>query len=83
MEIKNHPNFYEMALLLADGQSHQSEDRWGSFIDNLSRICNEFAYHISPKEKRCLASWQPQYNGRISVNPNPKSREPAVIFHEK
>ena len=48
---RNHPNFYELALLLADGQAHQSADGWEDFIANLSRICDEFAVHISPDEE--------------------------------
>ena len=59
-------NFYELALLLADGQSRQSEYRWGSFIDHLSRICDEFASHIHPKEKPRSVSWQSHY--RPSMN---------------
>ena len=46
---KNQPNFYELALVLAAGQSHRREDRWDSFIDNLSRISDQFATFISPK----------------------------------
>ena len=49
--LKDYPNFYELALLLAYGQSRNSESRWESFIDNLSRICDEFASQIHPKEK--------------------------------
>ena len=50
---KKRPNFHELALLLADGQSqNENEDkRWANFIDNLSRICDEFASSIHPKEK--------------------------------
>ncbi len=60
MMIKNHPNFYELALLLADGQSRSNSgalcppDRWERFIDNLSRICDQFANSISPKRIRGL-----------------------------
>ncbi len=50
----NHPNFYEFALLFADGQSRPKEERRGTFIDNLSRICDEFASHISLKERHDL-----------------------------
>jgi hypothetical protein len=50
---KNHRNFFELALLLADEQSRQQGDRWASFIDNLSRICDEFAGpHLSLKRER-------------------------------
>ena len=48
---RNYPNLYELALLLADGQSRDSEHRWANFIDNLSRICDEFASGIPAKEK--------------------------------
>ena len=48
---KNPTNFYELALLLADGQSRQNDYRWGDFIDNLSRICDDFADSISPKRR--------------------------------
>jgi hypothetical protein len=48
---RDYPNFYELALLLADGQSRASESRWESFIDNLSRICDEFASQLASKEK--------------------------------
>ena len=49
MSIKTHPhraNLYEQALLLADAHSRQSNvgDRWMVFIDNLARICDEFAH---------------------------------------
>ena len=36
-------NLYELALLLAEEQSQNSQDRWACFIDNLSQICDEFA----------------------------------------
>ncbi|HHZ92891.1 TPA: hypothetical protein EYN98_23835 [Candidatus Poribacteria bacterium] len=38
-------NLYEQALLLADSHSRKSnaDNQWVAFIDNLSRICNEFA----------------------------------------
>lgn len=63
-------NFYELALLLADGQSRHSENRWGSFIDNLSRICDEFATQIARKEKLGLAALESMYRnyGRIGEN---------------
>ena len=49
MSIKTHPhraNLYKQALLLADAHSRQSNvgDRWVVFIDNLARICDEFAH---------------------------------------
>ncbi len=69
--IDKHPqtpkrNFYELALLLADGQSRHSEYRWGSFIDHLSRICDEFASHIHPKEKPRSVSWQSHYRSYMN-----------------
>ena len=38
-------NLYEQALLLADVHSRRCNtgDQWPTFIDNLSRICDEFA----------------------------------------
>ena len=39
------PELYELGLLLADGQSNNSDSglRWAEFVDHLSRICDEFA----------------------------------------
>ena len=49
---KNHQNFYELALLLADAQARKDKTySWSDFIDNLSQICDEFAYSVHPKEK--------------------------------
>jgi hypothetical protein len=49
---KNRQDFYELALLLADGQARKDKAySWSDFIDNLSQICDEFAYSIHPKEK--------------------------------
>ena len=49
---KNRQNFYELALLLADGQARKDKIySWSDFIDNLSQICDQFAYSIHPKEK--------------------------------
>ena len=49
---KNRQNFYELALLLADGQTRKDKTySWSDFIDNLSQICDEFADSIHPKEK--------------------------------
>lgn len=45
---KSRQDFYDLALLLAHGQSHDSEDQWGDFIDHLSRICDEFAKQTDP-----------------------------------
>ena len=49
---KNRQNFYELALLLADAQARKDKTySWSDFVDNLSQICDEFAYSIHPKEK--------------------------------
>ena len=49
---KNRQNFYELALLLADAQARKDKTySWSDFIDNLSQICDEFAYSVHPKEK--------------------------------
>lgn len=47
-------NLYEQALLLADARSRKNEvdSRWAAFIENLSRICDEFAHSISNDQKR-------------------------------
>ena len=53
------PNLYELALLLADAQTRvQKEYRWEDFIDNLARICDEFAYSVHPKEKPRFPAFQ-------------------------
>ena len=36
-------DLYEIALMLADGQSRNNKSRDSSFVDNLSRICDGFA----------------------------------------
>ena len=46
---KNHPSFYETALCLAIAKARQDELRWERFIDNLSQICDTFAYQIAAK----------------------------------
>ena len=49
---KNRQDFYELALILADGQARKDDKHyWSDFIDNLSQICDDFAYSIHPKEK--------------------------------
>ena len=63
---KSHINFYEIALLLADGQSRNSEERWSRFIDNLSRICDELAVNVHPKEKPRRALWHSPYRSYIN-----------------
>ncbi|MDE0042629.1 MAG: hypothetical protein OXT74_11385 [Candidatus Poribacteria bacterium] len=53
--IEGHqPNFYELSLLLASSQSRDHANGatdWESFIDNLSRISDEFAVQIRSKEE--------------------------------
>jgi hypothetical protein len=51
---KSDPDFYELALLLAYGQSGRCKNGQ-HFIDNLSRICDQFAWAVSVKERRYLA----------------------------
>jgi len=54
MRISQQTNFYELALLLADGQARRNKHYWMDFIDNLSRICDNFASHrtrIAPNTK--------------------------------
>ena len=59
---KNRQNFYELALLLADGQARTDKtDSWSDFIDNLSQICDQFAYSIHPKEKPHRGALQSRY----------------------
>ena len=40
---KSTTNLYELALILANGQSRSDENGDSSFVNNLSRICDEFA----------------------------------------
>ena len=46
-------NLYEQALLLADAHSRQCNtgDQWSTFIDNLARICDEFANSTSFRQR--------------------------------
>jgi hypothetical protein len=37
------PDFFTLALLLAEGQTGDVEEHWGVFVDNLSRISDAFA----------------------------------------
>ena len=46
---KNRPSLYETALCLAIANARQDELRWERFIDNLSQICDTFAYQIAAK----------------------------------
>ena len=60
---KDRQNFYELALILADGQARKdNEYYWSDFIDNLSQICDEFAYSIHPKEKPRSVGLQSRYS---------------------
>ena len=59
---KNRQNFYELALLLADAQARKNQTySWSDFIDNLSQICDDFAYGIHPKEKPRRGALQSRY----------------------
>ena len=59
---KNRQNFYELALLLADAQARKDKTySWSDFIDNLSQICDEFAYSVHPKEKPHQDALQSRY----------------------
>ncbi|MBP96543.1 hypothetical protein CMK18_11375 [Candidatus Poribacteria bacterium] len=40
---KSTTNLYELALILANGQSRSDENSASSFVNNLSRICDGFA----------------------------------------
>jgi hypothetical protein len=67
---KNHPNFYELALILADGQARNNENGetdWESFIDNLARISNEFATQVHTKEKPWSRTLQSDYDSAYQV----------------
>ena len=58
----NRQNFYELALLLADAQARKNKTySWSDFIDNLSQICDEFAYSVHPKEKPRRGTLQSGY----------------------
>ena len=46
---KNRPSLYETALCLAIAKARQDELRWELFIDDLSQICDTFAYQIAAK----------------------------------
>ena len=60
---RNRQNFYELALLLADGQARKDKAHsWSDFIDNLSQICDQFADSIHPKEKPHRGALQSRYH---------------------
>ena len=46
---QNCPSLYETALCIAMAKARQDELRWELFIDNLSQICDTFAYQIAAK----------------------------------
>lgn len=46
---KKRPCLYETALCLAIAKARQDEFRWERFIDDLSQICDSFAYQIAAK----------------------------------
>ena len=53
-------SLYELSLVLSEGQSRHKKDRWNCFINNLSRICDEFAtsrkktkHSIAPNLFKC------------------------------
>ena len=67
---KNYPNFYELALILADGQARNSgngETDWESFIDNRSRISDEFATQVHTKEKPWSQTLKSDYGSAYQV----------------
>jgi hypothetical protein len=74
MEVKNlqgnYPNFYELSLLLASSQSRNcasGESDWESFIDNLSRISDEFAAQIQSKEESWNETLRSDYRPAYQV----------------
>lgn len=46
---KNRPSLYETALCIAIANARRDELRWELFIDNLSQVCDTFAYQIAAK----------------------------------
>ncbi len=46
---KERPCLYETALCLAIAKARQDECRWEQFIDNLSQICDTFAYQLDER----------------------------------
>ena len=67
---RNRPNYYELALLMADGQARHAENggsSWDSFINNLSRISNEFAAQIHIKEKLWSKLPESEYDAAFQV----------------
>ena len=74
MEAKHfdgsYPNFYELSLLLASSQSRDHASGatdWESFIDNLSRISDEFAAQIQPQEESWHGTLRSDYRPEYRV----------------
>jgi len=47
-------DYFELALLLAHAQSQRFDERgkrWAAFIDNLHRICDEFARALDGRRR--------------------------------
>ena len=64
------PNFYELSLLLASSQSRDyasGETDWESFIDNLSRISDEFAAQIQSEENAWRETLHSDYRPAFQV----------------
>ena len=63
-------NFYELSLLLASSQSRDyasGETDWESFIDNLSRISDEFAGQIQSEENAWRETLHSDYRPAFQV----------------
>jgi len=45
---ESQPDYFTLALLLAEGQTGDIEEHWSTFIDNLARITDAFARARSP-----------------------------------
>lgn len=64
------PNFYELSLLLASSQARDHASGatdWESFIDNLSRISDEFAAQIQSTESVWQETLRPDYRPAYQV----------------
>ena len=64
---KNHPSFYDTALCLAMAKARQDELRWERFIDDLSQICDTFAYQIAAKGTAPSKQSNPSRHSSVSV----------------
>ena len=64
---KNDPSFYETALCLAIAKARQDELRWELFIDDLSQICDTFAYQIAAKGTAPSQQSPPSRHSSVSV----------------